>query len=63
MENYVFVRRIGRGSYGSVYVCRDKRDGKHYVIKKIDVQQVNAKVSLVCSRVPSLTLLAGANVC
>lgn len=44
MDHYVISRCIGRGSYGSVYLVRDKQDGKHYVLKKIDMQHVNAKV-------------------
>lgn len=47
MDNYAVMRCIGRGSYGAVYLCRDKRDEKHYVVKKIDVEHVPTRVCLL----------------
>eukprot|EP00698_Gefionella_okellyi_P005407 TRINITY_DN14959_c0_g1_i1.p1 TRINITY_DN14959_c0_g1~~TRINITY_DN14959_c0_g1_i1.p1 ORF type:complete len:738 (-),score=146.49 TRINITY_DN14959_c0_g1_i1:113-2326(-) len=43
MDNYTITRVVGRGSYGSVYLCLDKRDGKHYVLKRVDTQHVSLK--------------------
>ena len=37
MNEYELVREIGRGSYGCVYVARNRQTGKTYAVKKISV--------------------------
>ena len=43
MENYDSVRKIGRGNYGTVYLARDKRNGKHYCLKQIQMETYSAE--------------------
>uniref|UniRef100_A0AAR2JQ00 Serine/threonine-protein kinase Nek4 n=1 Tax=Pygocentrus nattereri TaxID=42514 RepID=A0AAR2JQ00_PYGNA len=38
MENYVFVRVVGKGSYGEVNLVQHKSDRKQYVIKKLNLR-------------------------
>ncbi|XP_015202669.1 serine/threonine-protein kinase Nek4 isoform X1 [Lepisosteus oculatus] len=38
MENYSFIRVVGKGSYGEVTLVRHKVDGKQYVIKKLNLR-------------------------
>lgn len=38
MENYLFVRVVGKGSYGEVNLVRHKSDRKQYVIKKLNLR-------------------------
>jgi serine/threonine protein kinase len=38
MERYDVVRRVGKGSEGSVYLVRDRAGGGEFVVKKIFVQ-------------------------
>ncbi|KAK4471502.1 hypothetical protein MN116_004924 [Schistosoma mekongi] len=40
---YQFIKTIGKGSYGEVWLCRNKNDAKKYVIKKIDVTKSSEK--------------------
>ncbi|XP_054472288.1 serine/threonine-protein kinase Nek4 [Anoplopoma fimbria] len=37
MNNYVFIRVVGRGSYGEVNLVKHKTDRKQYVIKKLNL--------------------------
>lgn len=43
MENYEKIKSIGRGAYGTVYLCRRKRDGRHVIIKDIPVEQMTGE--------------------
>ncbi|KAI5607045.1 serine/threonine-protein kinase Nek4 [Silurus asotus] len=38
MENYVFLRVVGKGSYGEVNLVQHKSDRKQYVIKKLNLR-------------------------
>ncbi|KAF4093614.1 hypothetical protein AMELA_G00004080 [Ameiurus melas] len=38
MENYVFIRVVGKGSYGEVNLVQHKSDRKQYVIKKLNLR-------------------------
>jgi fused-like protein len=42
MENYVIIQKLGEGSFGIVYKAR--KNGKDYVIKKIEIKNENLKV-------------------
>ena len=35
MQHYDGLKKIGRGSYGTVYLVRDKRNGRYYCLKQI----------------------------
>ena len=43
MENYEKIKSIGRGAYGTVYLCRRKCDGRHVIIKDIPVEQMSGE--------------------
>mmetsp|Transcript_9901 Transcript_9901/g.36909 ORF Transcript_9901/g.36909 Transcript_9901/m.36909 type:complete len:876 (-) Transcript_9901:98-2725(-) len=43
MNKYQVEKKIGKGSYGNVYICRAKADGKRYVLKKIPLDNMSAK--------------------
>lgn len=40
MENYEKIKSIGRGAYGTVYLCRRISDGCHFIIKQIPVEEM-----------------------
>ncbi|XP_037535580.1 serine/threonine-protein kinase Nek4 [Nematolebias whitei] len=37
MDNYIFIRVVGKGSYGEVNLVKHKTDRKQYVIKKLNL--------------------------
>ncbi|XP_062254290.1 serine/threonine-protein kinase Nek4 isoform X2 [Platichthys flesus] len=37
MNNYIFLRVVGKGSYGEVHLVKHKSDRKQYVIKKLNL--------------------------
>lgn len=37
MDNYAFIRAVGKGSYGEVNLVKHKTDRKQYVIKKLNL--------------------------
>ncbi|KAM6980852.1 serine/threonine-protein kinase Nek4 [Aplochiton taeniatus] len=37
MNNYIFIRVVGKGSYGEVHLVKHKTDRKQYVIKKLNL--------------------------
>ena len=41
MENYEKLKSIGRGAYGTVYLCRRISDGSHFIIKQIPVEEMS----------------------
>jgi len=43
MDVYEIVRTIGSGSFGQVYMARHKREGKHYVIKRVKTRDMSQK--------------------
>lgn len=43
MDRYVRVRKIGEGSFGKALLVKKKNDGKHYVIKEINISKVRFK--------------------
>lgn len=38
MNNYIFIKVVGRGSYGEVNLVKHKTDRKQYVIKKLNLK-------------------------
>lgn len=49
MERYVRVKKIGEGSFGKALLVKKKTDGKHYVIKEINISKVVTCFALCCS--------------
>ena len=43
MEIYETVKSIGSGSFGQVYLSRNKREDKLYVIKRIKTRDISEK--------------------
>lgn len=43
MDVYEIIKTIGSGSFGQVYMARHKREGKHYVIKRIKTRDMEKK--------------------
>ncbi|CAM6055151.1 unnamed protein product, partial [Sphagnum tenellum] len=41
MDNYERIKVIGRGAFGTVYLCRRLSDGRLVIIKQIPVEQLN----------------------
>ena len=42
-HHYDSLRKIGRGNYGTVYLARDTRNGKHYCLKQIQMETYSAE--------------------
>lgn len=40
MESYIHIKQIGEGSFGKALLVKAKDDGKHYVIKEINMLKV-----------------------
>nr|XP_042901632.1 serine/threonine-protein kinase Nek8 isoform X2 [Parasteatoda tepidariorum] len=40
MEKYEKIRLVGRGAHGTVYLCNQKPDNKHVILKEIPVDQM-----------------------
>ncbi|KAM5280483.1 serine/threonine-protein kinase Nek4 [Ctenodactylus gundi] len=40
---YCYVRVVGRGSYGEVTLVRHRRDGRQYVIKKLNLRNASSR--------------------
>ena len=43
MEKYEFVRSIGQGMYGQVFLARHKEENKNYAIKRINFKDIDEK--------------------
>ena len=43
MEIYETVKSIGSGSFGQVYLSRNRREDKLYVIKRIKTRDISEK--------------------
>ena len=43
MDVYETVKTIGSGSFGQVYMAKHKREGKHYVIKRVKTRDMSQK--------------------
>jgi len=43
MDGYVRQKLLGEGSYGKALLVKDRRDGKQYVIKEINIAKVRAR--------------------
>jgi NIMA (never in mitosis gene a)-related kinase len=43
MEKYTKVKEIGKGSFGTAFLCERKGDGRKCVIKEISLQKMAAK--------------------
>jgi non-specific serine/threonine protein kinase/NIMA (never in mitosis gene a)-related kinase len=43
MDVYEIIKTIGSGSFGQVYMARHKREGKHYVIKRVKTRDMSQK--------------------
>ncbi len=57
-EEFEEIDIIGKGGFGSVYDVRNKLDGKHYAIKKINLAFVNPddcfKVIFICFQLSAI---------
>ncbi len=42
MDQYERERIVGRGAYGTVYLCRNKKDSRPVIIKQIPMEQMSA---------------------
>ena len=40
MDKYVKVKKIGEGSFGKALLVKGKDDGRHYVVKEINISKV-----------------------
>lgn len=40
-SDYVKVKKIGEGAFGSAWLVKCKKDNKDYVVKKINVAKVS----------------------
>nr|XP_028854308.1 serine/threonine-protein kinase Nek4 isoform X2 [Denticeps clupeoides] len=43
MDHYSFIKVVGKGSYGEVTLVRHKRDGKQFVIKKLNLVRASKR--------------------
>ncbi|XP_062977232.1 serine/threonine-protein kinase Nek4 isoform X2 [Elgaria multicarinata webbii] len=43
LGEYVFVRAVGKGSYGEVSLVRHQRDNKQYVIKRLNLKHASSR--------------------
>uniref|UniRef100_A0A8C4SRZ6 Serine/threonine-protein kinase Nek4 n=1 Tax=Erpetoichthys calabaricus TaxID=27687 RepID=A0A8C4SRZ6_ERPCA len=43
MDNYSFIRVVGKGSYGEVQLVKHRIEGKQYVVKKLNLQTSSRK--------------------
>jgi len=43
LADYTRIRKLGKGSFGEVYLVRDRRDGAQYVLKEVDVTTLGPK--------------------
>ncbi|KAL4227083.1 Serine/threonine-protein kinase Nek4 [Mactra antiquata] len=43
IDQFEYIRNIGKGSYGEVALARHKRDRKQYVLKKINLKKASAR--------------------
>ena len=43
MEKYEFIKNIGQGMYGQVFLARHKEENVNYAIKRINFQDINEK--------------------
>ncbi|XP_060594238.1 serine/threonine-protein kinase Nek4-like [Ruditapes philippinarum] len=43
IDQFEYIRNIGKGSYGEVTLARHKRDRKQYVLKKINLKKASAR--------------------
>ena len=42
MDNYQIERIVGRGGFGTVYLCKDKKTFRNVIIKQIPVEQMTS---------------------
>jgi hypothetical protein len=43
MDDYQRERIVGRGAYGTVYLCKNKKDSRQVIIKQIPMEQMCAQ--------------------
>ena len=48
MEQYQIIRKIGKGSFGTVNLVRRKKDKQLFVMKEMKVGSVSAKEKEMC---------------
>ncbi len=51
MERYERIKKIGEGSFGKALLVRRKNDGRHCVMKEVNISRVKIKILsyFVCS--------------
>ena len=42
MQNYEIIRKLGQGSYGSVYLARQRDSGRQCVMKRMVLRSLNS---------------------
>ena len=63
MENYEKIKSIGRGAYGTVYLCRRNSDGCHVIIKQIPVEEMSKEERVAAkNEVQVLSMLKHPNI-
>lgn len=43
IQDYTQVKKLGQGGFGTVYLVRDNRDQKQYVMKEVDLSKTDEK--------------------
>lgn len=63
MENYEKIKSIGRGAYGTVYLCRRNSDRCHVIIKQIPVEEMSKEERVAAkNEVQVLSMLKHPNI-
>src|SRR5690606_22258798 len=41
LNDFIFLKKIGEGQFGTVFVVKDRQTGKLYALKAISISQIN----------------------
>ena len=47
MDKYKFIKKVGIGSYGSIYLVQNIHDQKYYAMKELDLRLAKDKEKLM----------------